>query len=524
MPEMIPIRIPRGGERGDIPDHEQDMTSFRVLSNMLVDNNGRLVLRDGYEKLATTGPGGRIQGLHYFQTAAAADRTVAANRTQLWTYDGTTWTNRTGGTALTASTTQLSRFLTFPISGVYNVLHCNEVDALQIWNGSAATFSDAGGSPPVVVDMAEAANRVLALVNPDNIRISDFNNPEVWPAALTARLTSGDIKIGMEQMGRLAVGIYGEDSQWIARAQQGTFPFRFERIDSKPGPLSKACIVGDGNIHYYLATDGIIYRNDGVQVLPWSAAMQNYVLANLNHINRRMAHGVLIRRIKHIFWFFPSGTASAPNIGVYLDLNLDPRTKVPSRAMGRLAIGEITASSKWLSVSLVSWNSLSTFTWNNLSATYPTWDSFGGTAERREIFGDSSGQVHAFGSGDGSDNGNAIEGIAELPLAPLAGMDKNAIPMEFDTWWRKTTNSTTVTPRVRVTDTLAAEPSLINLTSFDLSVDSRKSVDLVSAAGAEGKRFVSVGFQVSATRGGVEWLGGLLRTEEAEAEAGPTPV
>lgn len=523
MPQPIPIRIPRGGERGDIPDHEQDMTSFRLLSNMLVDNNGRLVLRDGYEKLATTGPGGRIQGLSYFQTAAAADRTVAANRTQLWTFDGTSWTNRTG-TALTASTTQLSRFLVFPVSGTFKVLHCNEVDALQIWNGSAATFSNAGGTPPTTVDMAEASNRVLALVNPDNIRISEFNDPETWPAALTVRLTSNDIKIGMEQMGRLAVGIYGEGSEWIARAQQGTFPFRFERLDTKPGPLSKACIVADGNIHYYLAEDGIIYRNDGVQVLVWSTAMQNYVLANLNYVNRRMAHGVLIRRIRHIFWFFPSGTSGAPNVGVYLDLNLDPRTRVPSRAMGRLAVGEITASSRWQTVALVSWNSLSTFTWNNLSATYPTWDSFGGTAERREIFGDSSGQVHAFGSGDGSDNGNAIEGIWELPLVALAGWDKNAIPTAMDTWFRKTTNATTITPRARVTDTLAAEPSLINLTSFDISVDSRQSVNLTSAAGAEGKRFVSVGFQVSATKGGVEWLGGLLRSEEAEAEAGPTPV
>jgi len=63
----IPVRVPTGGERGDIPDHELDINNYRLLSNMLRSSQGRLDLRPGFEPLATTGPTGRIMGLAYFR-------------------------------------------------------------------------------------------------------------------------------------------------------------------------------------------------------------------------------------------------------------------------------------------------------------------------------------------------------------------------------------------------------------------------------------------------------------------------
>ena len=510
----VPIAVPFGGERGDIPDHQLDANYFRQVQNMYVDEQGRLTLRDGYEQVASSGPGGRIMGLAHFRTAAGADRTVATNRTEIHTFDGTSWTDRTGSTALSASTTQLSRFQVFPTSGVFSIIHVNGKDDPQTWNGSASTFSDLGGSPPVAIDIAAAANRVLLLINPDNVRISDFNDPGTWPVLNTVRLTdTGDRMIGMERIGRLAVAIYGEGSQWVARAQVGSFPVRFEKVDEKPGPISNACVVPDGNVHYYLGIDGIVYQFNGVNVVPWHRGMQNYVKTELNFGNRAMSHGVLIRRIRHIFWFFPN--TGAPNRGVYLDLD--------RRAMGRLSFGEITASAQWATVALTTWNSLSSYTWTNISGTYASWNSFGGAAEQRELLGDSSGQVHAFGSGQGGDNGNAIEGVWELPLRPWAGPEMSFIPLEFETYFRQTTNSTTIEPGARVSDTLMTDPSVTALANFDITTDQRNSIDLSSVAGADGKKFVSIRHRVSTSKEGgkVSWLGGVLSGSGSEVTGGP---
>ena len=43
----VPIAVPFGGERGDIPDHQLDANYFRQVQNMYVDEQGRLTLRDG---------------------------------------------------------------------------------------------------------------------------------------------------------------------------------------------------------------------------------------------------------------------------------------------------------------------------------------------------------------------------------------------------------------------------------------------------------------------------------------------
>jgi len=504
--------VPTGGERGDLPDNKVDANSYRLLENMALSRKGELILRKGYEPLATTIPGTRIMGMVYWKTKAGADRTVAATQVGLWSFSGTAWVDETGGTVLNAGTTELVRFEIFATAGVYSAIAVDGVVVPQTWDGAAATFSDLGGSPPVAIDVSQSANRLLLLINPDNIRISDFNDPATWPAGLTVRLVSGDLKIGMERLGRLAVGIYGEESQWVARAQSGSFPFRFEKIDEKPGPLSKGVIVGDGKVNRYLGTDGIAYRFDGTACRIISAAMQDYVITNLNYANRGMSHGWLDADGR-INWLFPESTANAPNIGVYLDLK--------NNSMGRLTYGEITASARWTTIALTQWANLTSFTWNDIAATYPTWASFGNAAVRSVVLGDSSGNVHAIGSGTGGDNGAPIEGIWELPLRAWAGDDKNFIPDTFETYFKKTTSSTTIQPGVKVTDTMMDEPSVTSLASFDIQTDQRTDIDLTSSSQADGTRFLSVRHKVSTTTGNVKWVGGVLYGEGRGATGGP---
>ena len=100
-----PILVPTGGERSDLPDNKVDANSFRLLQNMVLNRSGQLSMRPGYSELASSGPGTRIMGLVYWKTSAAADKTVAATRTGLWKFQGSSWTDITGGTVLSAATT-----------------------------------------------------------------------------------------------------------------------------------------------------------------------------------------------------------------------------------------------------------------------------------------------------------------------------------------------------------------------------------------------------------------------------------
>ncbi len=175
---IIPVNVPMGGERGDIPEHQLDANFFRFLQNFHLDTKGRLTLRDGYEPFVTAGPGERIQGLAYFKNESGVDRTVAATSTKLFSWDGTSWTDRTN-TVMTASTLQLSRWQVFAESGVVKIIHVNEKDVVQTGTGAAA-FADLGGTPPTQsIDVTAVANRVLLLKGPDEVRISDFNNSAV---------------------------------------------------------------------------------------------------------------------------------------------------------------------------------------------------------------------------------------------------------------------------------------------------------------------------------------------------------
>jgi hypothetical protein len=511
----IEFKVPVLGERNDIPDNELPTNALRLCQNMMRSKNGTLDIRPGHERIGDDGPGGRIVGLVRFKTASGTEKIVAANKTGWWHWDGSDW-NDISGTALSGDDDDLARFQVFPVSGAFKVIGVNEANSPKIWDGVAATYSDLGGSPPTAIDVSAAANRLLLLASPDNVRISDFNNPEVWPSGggYSVRLPDvGDEMIGLGAMSRTSVGIFGEQSQYIARAQSGSSPFRFEKVSDQIGPLSKAVTVGVGGVRWYLGDDGSIYRFDGNPCVEVSRAMQKFVQENLHFSNKRMSHGCYVQPLGKIFFWFPSSTDNTyPSLGIYFD----PIT----HEMGRLYYpGGVTASASWRFVAGVTWADVAGLTWETVSAVYPLWSSPGGTAILRQLLGDQNGKVYGVGIGDGSDNGQPIEAKWELPLKSYAGWDKNIHPETFETFFRKTTTTTIFDLSLGYTDTLMDPPAYQAIDSFDISTDQRNDIDL---AAVTEKRFITIRLRGVAPQGQVSWQGGLLHGEPTDIERGPT--
>ncbi len=495
------IRVPNLGERDDLPDPEMPITALRFCQNMIRNAKGLLVIRPGYKQIVLTGPGGRIMGIFYFTTSTSADRTVVANLTQMWQFNGTIWVNITGASALTGNTTNIVRMTIFPQSGVYNLLAVNNVNTPKVWDGTAATYSDLGGAPPIAKDITTAANRVILLISPNTIRVSDFNNMASWPATLSADLVdTGDPLTCLERLGRVSFAIYGDKSQWVGKGQLGSFPFRFDLVDEQPGPISPGVVVKDGQVHYYLGLDGNVYRFDGIRAQRVGNALQPYINANLNFINRGMSHALLLSDLRVIFFFFPTSGQSAPDGGVAFN--------VDTGEMFRLKFGAaITASARWRAASLINWLSLSG-TWLTLGQTYPTWVSMGSTGVMSNLLGDNLGQVHQLGFGSGSDNGTLINAIWDLALMNPAGDDQNTRASTFETFFRKTANPTTVTVSLGTSDTLMSDPTFVIAQNTDISVDQRNEVDL-EALDKEA-RWLTIRHDVSTANGNVSWIRGVF--------------
>lgn len=517
----IEFAVPTAGERGDIADNEIPISALRICQNMIRGEKGRLSMRPGHSIIGGTQPGGRIMGLHYFKTASGVDKQVAANKTGVWQFDGTDWLDITlGGSALSGGNLDHVRFETMAVSGVYNVIIMNTANTPKIWNGAAATYSNLGGTPGASIDGAVCANRLVLLQAPFNLKISEFNDPATYPVGggfNIALVDSGDLGASIERLSRTSFAALGEESQWIGRAQSGSTPFRIEKVDEKPGPLSTAAVVKYGSVLYWLAEDYNVYRFDGTscQAIGW--AMKPFVSSIIDSDNRKMAHGAYQDDIGKIFWWFPRQLATAPNDGIFLDIR--------TGEMGRLLYSTgITASSRGrlISATAVTWASAGALglTWDTVASTYPTWDSAGGTgsSSRCNFLGDALGKTYAVNRGNGSDNGAAVQGLWEVPLKSYAGWQNNIVPSSFESFFKNNPNSTIINLSVGYTDTLMTDdPVYVAMDSFDIAHEQRNTVDLSSIGE---KRFITIRHSVSALYGQVQWMGGLLLGDMAGIDEG----
>lgn len=516
----IEFNVPVLGERRDLTDRELPPQAMRLCQNMWRNERGNLVIRPGYELLSGTNPEDRIMGIHYFKSANGTNRMIAVTLTKVWsyTYASDIWEDISGAGSLNGSAiSSHGRCATFNVSGTVKVIITNGADSVKLWNPADAAYAACGGSPTgTPVDVKVAANRALLLRTPFSVQVSEFNNPESYPSSNGFNVNlidCGDFGIGMEQFDRTSIAIFGEESQWMARAQAGNVPFRYERITNRSGPLSPAAIVSAGGAIYYLARDYNVYRFDGVSCEPVGWAMKPFVEDNIDQGNQMMTHGCYHDRHGKIVWVFPPDGSTLPSFGVFFDIR--------TGEMGRIIYGAgITASARTFASTGVTWGSLTGYTWDTIATDYPTWDSFGFLSTRREVaLGDYTGQVHISGAGDGSDNGAAIEGVWEAPLKSYGGWENNFTPDTAETFFKAAANSTTVELSCGYTDTLMTDPAYMAMGSFDLSTNQRNDIDLTSLGE---KRFLTIRHRVSAPKGQVTWQGMLLTGEPAGVEKGPT--
>lgn len=279
----------------------------------------------------------RITGMIQYLHNDGVFRMVLGTTVGWWRYDIATnqWVD-ISGTALTAGFNFLQVFRAFQKAGTTTLLGVNGTDSPKKWDGSAATYSAMGGTPPVARTIMTLANRVMlgfltsggtqSAVAIDVSALNDFDAG--WGSVLVALLadTPGPI-VAMQEMTAVTGAIWKSDALYIAIAQAATVPFRFElRLAGIAGPASVNSIVQlqDGS-QLYLANDFSVKLFDGAGLRHFGGEngfdLQRHIALTANSLQIQRSFGFL-DKFRHIAWFYYPGLGQlACDRAVAIDLS-----------------------------------------------------------------------------------------------------------------------------------------------------------------------------------------------------------
>lgn len=527
MPRGTPldIPVPVGGARYDLPLHQPPL-GFVTDSKNVFKRHGVLIPRPALTKLFATGFGEQVTGGIYYKLGGGTEKVVAGGLTtwKVANFATSAWDDITG-TAPTGSADDQWRFVVWPESGTVYLLGVNNVDGPKEWDGVAATYSALTGLSQWTTgkDLTIAANRIIVgntveggTRYPYRVRFSDFNTRSTWSALNFIDITdTNDDIVAVRAINRTAFAALKENSQWLGVAQTGTFPFRMELQDTQPGPASPSSVVERFGVLYYFGQDGSFYKFDGVRTTHIGDRIRKKVQENLNYDTIGRSHGFYRNHDRTFWWFYPTTTN---NPTACVSFNQDTEEWFPHEMPSGV---EATASWPYKLVSSLSWDTLPAgWTWDTISTDYPTWDSFPGTSLPEELVA-STDQVYRFGD-TGNDDGTAVSCFWEFFRPFEAG--KRARADAFETFFKQASSSSTLTLSIGTTDTLAMTPTypVALETTFDISLDARKLLDVAAAASGSGTgtaeaQFLAIKHALAASVPW-EWRGGVLYAFTTDVE------
>ena len=463
--EKVLLAIAPGGVREDLnPAALPD--GALLASNNWLTRRGVGAPRPGYELLGSAlAAGDRIIGFGSRGSPAGTTVFVVHTITTAYRWDGTSFTAITG-TWTTSTAAQQARMISYVSSGTNYLLRTNQANDIDIWDGGAGNFVDAGGTPPNFRDFCSVGGFVLGVFPlgfQHRVRWNDVDDVNSWTAGNTDELdATPDSLIAIKPFGPLAAGIYKDDSVWTAVSQVSRQPFQFQLVRHVPGPLSPAGLLAYRGNHYWLADDAVVYRSDGASVEPFATGLPVTFRANLDWDNRIQTHAFVLAEEEPIaVWVYPV-------IGGTMDRAISVNL-VTGACNAHQFAHSISASAPFIREAATTWDDL-TGTWDGLSATYATWDSMGSVMNSSNLLGSTTGSVYQFGN-VANDAGTAIAWSFTQAWRAVAGLGFRAYLDGIVSYWVALSTSLVVTIGVMVTDSLGDADTEATST-FDLQTDS----------------------------------------------------
>jgi hypothetical protein len=237
-----------------------------------------------------------------------------------------TWTDITGGVALTGGNSAQVVFRTFESGNIVKLLGVNGADNCKIWTGTG-NYASLGGTPPSApTAIAVAQDRVL-LAQGDTIYYSANLDETDWTEGnFRIAETPGDI-VAMLEFGTKQTAVYKENSIYMLYAQVDlTKRFRSElKRANTPGPVSPAALFGIGElgIHCYLSESGAVMLFDGHAPVSMGNHIQTHIRQTRDYDLRTRSHGFYDPIQNEIYIFY--ATAGASDVNSCIVINFETR-------------------------------------------------------------------------------------------------------------------------------------------------------------------------------------------------------
>ena len=328
---LIEIGVPHKGVRRDLRQRDVPRNALWEADNFVI-RNGIFRVRPGatvFGNDLNERPLGYVQYEHNDGTI----RTVQGTDKGWHKYNvGTGNWDDISGTALTGGDVNQVVFRVFQKAGATFLLSVNAKDSPKKWDGDAATYSAMGGSPPTAKCMAINSDRIL-LANLTSggtqsgsaIDVSankDFDSG--WGSVLVLILadTPGDI-VSMMEMGNLVTAILKSDAIYLASAQGGAVPFRFDlkEASNDMGPVSPLAVIpGPGGTVIYLARDLTVKIFDGVRARSISKHIDDHLKKTVDRNRFNRAFLIWDSERQEIWVIYPQTGSNDPNVGVIINI------------------------------------------------------------------------------------------------------------------------------------------------------------------------------------------------------------
>ena len=328
------FKLPTRGLVAGINDTEITLNGLFLTNNVIV-RAGTLQGRPGYQLLDSQLFDSQVTGavLHY--TTAEVALIIAASLGKGWTYDFTSWTDRSGTLGGSADKPARIAQLVFGTPAVTHAYICNDNVALQTWKTGDGSISSVSGSPPTFKDLISTADRLSGLVGAHEVRWGDPLSDTVW-SSLNQRFLSESPAhtVGITSLGTIGAIVYKRDSIWIGQATgaTGAQAFCFEKVGDFDGPANAAAIVRIRGADLYMTEHGRVALFTGVSH-DWIAdGAWTTIKAEIDQTKPGRIRGEYHRQEEEVWFHYVRTTDSGLAKGLLIIKLKNPKFGIPEDA------------------------------------------------------------------------------------------------------------------------------------------------------------------------------------------------
>lgn len=266
--------------------------------------------------------GASVHGIGYYRTSSAADYMMAISGTKIFKADNLDGVMDDITGAVTISTGQDNIWTHCQMNNL-SIFIGGAPDAPIKWTGSG-NAAVLGGSPPNGEFGIVANSRLFignTASNPSRIQWCVLGNPEDWSGTGSGSqdvgLNDGDTLVGASVIGFDSMLLFKQNSIHTLAIRSAPFPLF--PLFTGVGAVSKRAIVNVDGIIYFITPEPRMKATDGTNMITFSDSIDD-IWDNLNKLRLKYIHGIHNKRLRQIWWFVSSSSATSHDLCIIWDL------------------------------------------------------------------------------------------------------------------------------------------------------------------------------------------------------------